>query len=112
MASGNFASRDSTTPKLAWAAPSLLFFIALFFVPESPRWLVKEARRPEALKVLTDVGEAQPADRVAEIAAAIAEETGKLSELLEPRMRRLLGIGIALAVLQQITGINTIIYYG
>jgi sugar porter (SP) family MFS transporter len=94
------------------SAPSLLFFIALFFVPESPRWLVKEARRPEALKVLTDVGEAQPADRVAEIAAAIAEETGKLSELLEPRMRRLLGIGITLAVLQQITGINTIIYYG
>lgn len=94
------------------SAPSLLFFIALFFVPESPRWLVKEARRPEALQVLADVGERQPADRVAEIEAAIAEESGKLSDLLKPRMRRLLGIGIALAVLQQITGINTIIYYG
>ncbi|HYW46395.1 MAG TPA: sugar porter family MFS transporter [Bryobacteraceae bacterium] len=94
------------------AAPSVLFFAALFFVPESPRWLVKEARRNEALQVLADVGEAQPAERADEIEAAIALETGRFSDLLQPRMRRLLWIGITLAVLQQVTGINTIIYYG
>jgi sugar porter (SP) family MFS transporter len=94
------------------AVPSLLFFFALFFVPESPRWLAKQNRDNEAVAVLKDVGEDQPLERLGEIKAAIAEETGSSAELLQPRMRRLLLIGVTLAVLQQITGINTILYYG
>jgi sugar porter (SP) family MFS transporter len=94
------------------AAPSLLFFLALFFVPESPRWLAKENRDNEAVAVLTDVGEEQPLERLREIRAAIAEEAESIAELVQPRTRRLLVVGVTLAVLQQITGINTIIYYG
>jgi sugar porter (SP) family MFS transporter len=94
------------------AVPSALFFAAMFFVPESPRWLTKENRDDEALAALEATGEDQPFVRLGEIKAAIAEETGSMAELVRPRMRRLLLVGVALAVLQQITGINTILYYG
>jgi sugar porter (SP) family MFS transporter len=93
--------------------PSLLFLIALFFVPESPRWLARERRDIEGLDVLRKIGEGDHAAmRLAEIKAAIALESGSLAELLKSDMRRPLLIGVTLAVLQQVTGINTIMYYG
>jgi sugar porter (SP) family MFS transporter len=92
------------------ALPSVLFLGALFFVPESPRWLVKEGRQAEAEVVLARVGE--PAARIAEIERTIAEESGSLRQLLEPGLRRPLVIGVTLAILQQVTGINTVLYYG
>jgi sugar porter (SP) family MFS transporter len=92
------------------AAPSLLFFGALFFVPESPRWLVKEGRHDEAAQVLAKLGE--PPSQLSEIERVIAEESGSLRQLLEPGMRRPLLIGVTLAILQQVTGINTVLYYG
>ncbi len=94
----------------AAAIPSVLFFGALFSVPESPRWLVKEGRRDEAAHVLARLGE--PASQLGEIERTIAEESGSLRQLLEPGMRRPLMIGITLAILQQVTGINTVLYYG
>lgn len=94
-------------------APSLLFLFALFFVPESPRWLAKENRDIEGLDVLRKIGEgARAAARLAEIKAAIAQESGSLAQVLKSDMRRPLLIGVTLAVLQQVTGINTIMYYG
>jgi sugar porter (SP) family MFS transporter len=92
------------------AVPSLLFFGALFFVPESPRWLVKEGRREAAAKILARLGE--PPAQLQEIERAIAEETGSLRQLLEKGLRRPLVIGVTLAILQQVTGINTVLYYG
>ncbi len=92
--------------------PSILFFVALFSVPESPRWLAKEQRDSEAVEVLRRVGESDPAARLEEIRATLAEETGSFRELLAPGVRRLLVIGVVLAILQQVTGINTILYYG
>ncbi len=92
--------------------PSLLFVFALIFVPESPRWLAKEGRDGEGLEVLRRVGEAAPGERMAEIKESLAQETGSLAELFQPGIRWLLLIGITLAVLQQVTGINTILYYG
>jgi sugar porter (SP) family MFS transporter len=92
------------------AVPSLLFFGALFAVPESPRWLVKEGRHLEAAQVLARLGEG-PA-RLSEIERAVAEESGSLWQLLEPGLRRPLVIGVTLAILQQVTGINTVLYYG
>jgi sugar porter (SP) family MFS transporter len=93
--------------------PSVLFVIALFFVPESPRWLVKEGRDAEGLDILLRVGEGDAAgQRLSEIKEALAQESGSFSELFQPGMRRLLLIGITLAILQQVTGINTILYYG
>lgn len=90
--------------------PSLLFFGALFFVPESPRWLVKEGRREEAGRILARLGE--PPSQLRGIERTIAEESGSLRQLLEPGLRRPLLIGVTLAILQQVTGINTVLYYG
>jgi len=62
--------------------------------------------------VLENVGEEHPLERLLEIRSAIAEEASSIGELLRPGARRLLVIGVTLAILQQITGINTILYYG
>jgi sugar porter (SP) family MFS transporter len=92
--------------------PSVIFYFALFAVPESPRWLAKERRWEEALTILQRLGEADAGSRLEEIKAAIAEESGSLAQLFQPGLRLPLIIGITLAVFQQITGINTILYYG
>jgi SP family arabinose:H+ symporter-like MFS transporter len=95
------------------AVPAAAFLIALFFVPESPRFLVETGREPEALAVLCRVsGEARARQELVEIREAIAAESGTLAELFQPGMRRALAVGVALAILQQITGINTVLFYG
>jgi sugar porter (SP) family MFS transporter len=95
------------------AVPSLAFFAALLFVPESPRFLVERGRTVDALTVLTRVnGEQQAVAELDEIRGTIAEESGSLRELFSRRLRRPLAIAVFLAVFQQITGINTVIYYG
>ena len=98
---------------LSAVLPSLLFFFALFTVPESPRWLAKEGREAEALDVLARLGgDGAAAGRLQEIRSAIEQETGSFKELFQPALRRPLVVGLTLAVLQQVTGINTILYYG
>ena len=95
------------------AIPATIFFIALFFVPESPRWLVENNQSPEALHVLTRVnGNAIAQNELKQIQEAVAEETGSMLELLQPGLRRAFWIAVSLAVLQQITGINTVLFYG
>ena len=97
----------------AAAVPAVAFFIALFFVPESPRWLVENDRGAEALGVLTRVnGSAAAAIELRQIQEAVAEETGTMRELLQPGLRRAFWIAVSLAILQQITGINTVLFYG
>jgi sugar porter (SP) family MFS transporter len=93
--------------------PAILLFVALFFVPESPRWLIKQQREDQAMNILSRVGGKRHAEvELAEIKDAIARESGSVSQLFHPGMRIVLMIGIALAVLQQITGINVFLYYG
>lgn len=97
----------------AAAVPSLLFMLTLLLVPESPRWLLGRGRAAEALGTLTRLnGPATAAAEVTEIQAALADEQGAAASLAQPRLRRPLRIAVVLAVLQQITGINTILYYG
>jgi sugar porter (SP) family MFS transporter len=94
------------------AIPSVLFFLLLLRVPESPRWLVKRGREEEANRVLTRVDTAEAAAReIRDIRETMALEKGSFSELFQPGFRRPLFIAIVLAVFQQITGINAILYY-
>lgn len=90
------------------AIPSFLFLAALLSVPESPRWLVKVGRENEARTILAGLG--APEKEVETIKSALQDE-GE-SKLFQPSLRKPLTIGVILAVLQQVTGINTILYYG
>jgi SP family sugar porter-like MFS transporter len=98
----------------AVAIPGLLLFLAMFCVPESPRWLIKNGRVAPARCVLAKIGGPAFADReAADIQATLVNEVQKVDfrELLEPRMRKILFLGVVLAVLQQWCGINCIFYY-
>jgi len=95
------------------ALPALLLLVLLFFVPESPRWLTKQNRSDEALEILTRVDGAEYAKtELLEIKDALAHESGSLKQLFQPGMKIVLVIGIVLAVLQQVTGINVFLYFG
>jgi sugar porter (SP) family MFS transporter len=92
--------------------PAALLLLLAFFVPESPRWLTKQKREQEALGILTKVDGRQFAQQeLLAIENAIAHESGSLAQLFEPGMKIILVIGIVLAILQQVTGINAVLYY-
>lgn len=97
------------------AAPSLLFLVSMFFVPESPRWLAKNGLTDRARAVLAKIGGTRYADAaIAEINSTLAAEEiqhVRFGDLLEPKMRRVLVLGIGLAVFQQWCGINVIFNY-
>ncbi|MBK9018120.1 MAG: sugar porter family MFS transporter [Saprospiraceae bacterium] len=92
--------------------PAALFLIALFFVPESPRWLTKEGRETEALEVLSSInGDAKAGEILQEVKATLHEEQGTLSELFTGRFRKAIFVGILLCIFSQVQGINAIMYY-
>ena len=94
------------------AIPAVLLLALLFFVPETPRFLVARGRTSAALAILERVNGKQAAElEMREINAAIQEESGRLADLFKSSARVILFIGIALAVLQQVTGINVFLYY-
>ncbi len=95
------------------AIPGVIFLVLLFFVPESPRWLIKQGRPVEALPILLKVhGEELARQEVLDIKESFKQEKGaSIRQLFRPGLRIALIIGVALAVLQQITGINAIMYY-
>lgn len=96
------------------AVPSMLFLIATFMVPESPRWLASQGRKRQALKVLERLGGGEYAKQVMIDFAAASEvepEGSVLHELTAPRLARVLLLGVVLAVLQQWCGINVIFNY-
>jgi MFS transporter, SP family, xylose:H+ symportor len=101
---------------IAVAVPAVVFTIASFFIPESPRWLLTHKRKDEADAVLTKIGgpsyaQAEVANIEAAAAAESSAEPSTWREMLHWPVRRILLIGIALAVLQQWTGINVLFNY-
>jgi len=96
------------------AVPALLFLTGMFMVPESPRWLAKNGRHITARSVLGRIGGQEYAEAaLADIEATLVNEVEKVDfrELLEPKMKRVLVLGVTLAVFQQWCGINVIFNY-
>ncbi len=102
-----------------WAeiVPAFIFVIVLFFIPESPRYLVASNQSEKALKVLSKISNVtEAAAKVADIKSTVREDSRpKLGDIISKytgKIRPLVWVGIGIAVLQQFTGINVIFYYG
>lgn len=92
--------------------PSILLLVALIFLPESPRWLAARSRYDDALRVLRRVESDSEAQRnLDELRRITQSDHLKFWDLFAVRFRKPLLIGVGLAIFQQITGVNTIIYY-
>ncbi|MDA7026609.1 sugar porter family MFS transporter [Bacillus sp. CLL-7-23] len=99
------------------AVPALFLFFGMLRVPESPRWLVSKDKNEDALSVLRKIREEKHADlEFKEIEHAVLKESkmkqATYRELTVPWVRRIVFLGIGIAVVQQITGVNSIMYYG
>jgi len=95
------------------ALPALLFGLCLIAVPETPRWLVGRKRMSAAAAILAKtLGSAAAPAELALIEKSFGSSAGaSLRELFDPAYRGVLAMGILLAVFQQVTGINAILYY-
>jgi SP family galactose:H+ symporter-like MFS transporter len=108
-----FADSQSWRWMFAMAViPAAAFGIGLLYIPDSPRWLAGRGHVDKARAVLRRIrpsGEVE--SELAEIQHGAAQQKGKWSELFNPLLRMAMIVGIGLAIAQQLTGINTVIYY-
>jgi sugar porter (SP) family MFS transporter len=119
----------SSTEQLAWGyeawrwmfwielAPAIIFFFALLFIPESPRFLVASRKEDRAMAVLTRLmGDHDARTKLAEIDASLASDhhRPRLKDIVDTRygVRPIVWLGIGLATFQQLVGINVVFYYG
>jgi len=95
------------------AIPSILLTIAMWCLPDSPRWLISQSRVDKARQVLLRARTNPDVNpEIADIQKGLKEQgAGGLAGLFQPSLRMPLMVGVGLAVFQQITGINTVIYY-
>ena len=96
--------------------PAVLYFIGLFLVPHSPRWLLMKGRDEEALPIMQKaVGDVAAAQELREIQQSMAQdaalEKGGLKDLFSPALRLVLTVGIVIGIIQQATGINAVFFY-
>jgi sugar porter (SP) family MFS transporter len=95
------------------AIPAVAMCLLLVWIPESPRWLLQVGNRKRASAVLSQISpEGDTEAALCEITNAISEEDGTYRELLSHALRKPLVLTVALAIIQQVTGINTVLYYG
>ncbi|MDC0601422.1 sugar porter family MFS transporter [Aliiglaciecola sp.] len=98
------------------AVPALLYFIALMFVPESPRWLLLKGRDQDARQVMSKtLAEQEMETEIANIKETLTSGqsggSSSIKDLFKPAMKLVLVIGVCVAILQQITGINAVFFY-
>jgi SP family arabinose:H+ symporter-like MFS transporter len=96
--------------------PALLYFLGLALVPESPRWLAMHGRDNEALQVFERVaGLEQAKSHLDAVRSSLGEQMGQrrasARQLFQPAMKLVLSIAVSVAILQQITGINSVFFY-
>lgn len=115
LVNGAFAMVESWRWPLGLAfVPAAVLFAGMYFLPETPRWLVSKDREEEARRVLCRSRSEEEADReVREIRELEREEEEQAGygELFAPWVRPMILVGVGLAILQQLVGINTVIYY-
>ncbi len=96
--------------------PAILYFVSLYFVPRSPRWLMMQGRNEEALVILKRANEEEEAAKEYEnikqsFLSGKKKEKVPLGELFKPALKLVLVIGLGVGILQQITGINSVFFY-
>lgn len=95
--------------------PALMFFIIIFFIPESPRWLIVKGRENRAMNILERIyGSAtEAAGQLDETKSVLTEESSsEWSMLLKPGIMKAVVIGVSIAMLGQFMGVNAVLYYG
>lgn len=98
------------------AIPAVLYFFALLSVPESPRWLAMRGKEAEALAILAKVGGKEQAIKdlkeiQSALSASVEDTRVPIRQLFQPAMKLVITIGVSIAILQQITGINSVFFY-
>ncbi len=96
--------------------PAIIYFSGLFFVPRSPRWLIMKNREDDAIRIMREFNsEEQVQEDIQAIEKSIKSNENKekirIAELFKPALTLVLTIGIVIAILQQITGINSVFFY-
>jgi SP family xylose:H+ symportor-like MFS transporter len=93
--------------------PSILYLVFIFLIPESPRWLLQKGKSEQAVAVLEKINAAEDVAQVqSEIQNSLEQEDkGQWNNLVNPIYKKALFVGIGLSILQQLTGINAILYY-
>lgn len=92
--------------------PAVALEVGIALLPESPRWLLLHQYRAEGLQVLTRIRDTQDIQaEVDDIIEHAKSGSGRFMDLISPTVLRVILCGVALAVIQQVTGINTVIYY-
>jgi SP family galactose:H+ symporter-like MFS transporter len=94
------------------AIPAIILGIGMIPLPDTPRWLISKNEKDQATKVLKRIRNNVDVDKeMDEIQESLKKQKGGRKELFNPLVKPALIIGIALAIFQQVTGINTVIYY-
>jgi len=93
------------------AIPAALYFSLVFLVPESPRWLIKHGKNTEAMHVLNRIGEPDPDKAFKEVSDSLRTEGGKEEKLFSKVYAAPIFYAVAIAMFNQLAGINAIMYY-
>ena len=96
--------------------PAILYFFGLFAVPKSPRWLIMHGETEEAIKIMSRFSDPSDAQKqILTIKKSLDQEDNKqksaVKDLFSPSLRLVITIGVVVAILQQITGINSVFFY-